>query len=275
MKNRTPLHPAAQFAVLIAGLAVLGAGLVWFAGRSPAVPTPNTNVSATGGGETDGLAVRMETFSENTPIIEINVRYPQVDGISNSEQAEQLNGELKQTAIAWMDQYKRDVTDTGAPDPLGSKSTVDIEATMAFLAPEIASVRYEASVYSAGAAHPNMFYKTLNWDIVHAADIQPNHLFKTDADWVSRFSTLAIADLERQLSGVGGDFEAMSTDIRQGAGPKAENFSSWTMDRTGVTLHFEPYKVAAYAAGPQYVVIPWNQLSEMLDPSGPASSLSK
>lgn len=275
MKEKSSLHPAAQLAILVAGVVVLGAGLVWFAGRSPAVPTPNTNVSATGGGETDGLTVRMETFSEKTPIIEINVRYPQVDGISNIEQAEQLNGEMKQTAIAWMDQYKREVTDTGAPDPLGSKSTIDMEATMAFLAPEMISVRYEVSVYSAGAAHPNMFYKTLNWDIVRAANIQPNNLFKTDADWVSRFSTLAIADLERQLSSAGDDFEAMSTDIRQGAGPKAENFSSWTMNRDGITLHFEPYKVAAYAAGPQHVVIPWNQLSEILDSSGPAASLYK
>ncbi|MEK7072863.1 MAG: DUF3298 domain-containing protein [Patescibacteria group bacterium] len=275
MKNSPSLHPAAQLAVLVAGLAVLGAGLVWFAGRSPAVPTPNTNVSATGGGETDGLTVRMETFSEKTPTMEINILYPQVDGIRTIEQAEQLNGELEQTAIAWMDQYKREVTDAGAPDPLGSKSTIDIEATMAFLAPEIVSVRYEASVYSAGAAHPNSFYKTLNWDIIHARDIQTDDLFVNEADWISRFSTLAIADLERQFSGAGDDFEALSTDIRQGAGPRAENFAAWTMDRDGITLHFEPYQVAAYAAGPQHVEIPWRELAALLDPAAASASVRR
>ncbi len=274
MKNRTSLHPAAQLAVLVAGLAILGAGLIWFAGRSPAVPVLNANVSATGGGETDGLTVRMETFSKETPTVEINLRYPQVDGVSDTQQAELLNGELEDTAIAWMDAFSREVADTGSPDPLGSKSTVDITATMAFLSPEIISVRYDASVYSAGAAHPNSFYKTLNWHIVRASDIPVSSLFQSEADWVSRFSTLAITDLERQFADAGEDFEALSTDIRQGAGPKAENFTAWTMDQDGITLHFEPYQVAAYAAGPQHVEIPWSALADVLDPSGPASSLS-
>lgn len=275
MKNSTSINPAAQLAILFAGLAVLGAGLIWFAGRSPAVPASNANISATGGGETDVLTVRMETFAEETPTVEINVRYPQVDGIADLEQAEMLNGELEDTAIAWMDEFRREVADTGSPDPLGSKSTIDIEATVAFLSPEIMSVRYDASVYSAGAAHPNSFYKTLNWDIVHAGDISVSSLFQTEADWVSRFSTLAIADLERQFADAGDDFEALSADIRQGAGPRAENFAAWTMDRDGITLHFEPYQVAAYAAGPQHVEIPWSALTEMLDTSSAASALSR
>lgn len=280
MKNGASLPPAAQLAILIAGLAILGAGFVWFAGRSPAAPITNANIPATGGGraqldggETDALTVRMETFSEETPTVEINVRYPQVDGITDVQQAEMLNGELEQAAIAWMDEFSREVADTGSPDPLGSKSTIDITATVAFLSPEIMSVRYDASVYSAGAAHPNSFYKTLNWDIVHAAHVDPNDLFVNEADWITRFSALAINDLERQFADAGDDFEAMSTDIRQGAGPRAENFAAWTMDRDGITLHFEPYQVAAYAAGPQHVEIPWRELAALLDPAGPSAAV--
>lgn len=271
MENRTSLHPAAQLAILIAGLTVLGAGLVWFAGRSPA-PASNANVPAAGGGETDGLTVRMETFSEETLSVDIEVRYPQVDGITESaEQAEMLNGELESTAIAWMDEFRREVADTASPDPLGTKSTIDINATVVSLSPRIISVLYEASVYSSGAAHPNLFYKTLNWDIVVASDIRQDDLFVNEADWITRFSELAIEDLENQFADVDDDFEAMSTDIRQGAAPRAENFDAWTMDRSGVTLHFEPYQVAAYAAGPQHVDIPWREMADMLRVDGLAA----
>lgn len=274
MKKRTSLSPAAQIAILLAGLLVLAAGLVWFAGRSPA-PSSNANVPAAGGGETDGLTVRMEAFTEETPTVDIEVRYPQVDGVADVEAAEMLNGELEHTAIAWMDEFSREVADTASPDPLGTKSTIDIAANVVFLSPDLVSVRYEASVYSSGAAHPNLFYKTLNWDIAHAAEITQDDLFMNEADWITRFSELAIEDLENQFADAGEDFEAMSTDIRNGAGPRGENFAAWTMDRSGVSLHFEPYQVAAYAAGPQRVDIPWRELADMLDPAGPSTAVRR
>ncbi|TAK05537.1 DUF3298 domain-containing protein [Patescibacteria group bacterium] len=284
MKTTTSFPPAAQITILIAGLAVLGAGLVWFAGRAPTSPAANANVPAAGGGQTDGLTVRTETFTEETPTVDVKVSYPQVDGIVDisagggsafgGEQAEMLNGELESTAIAWMDEFSREVADTASPDPLGTKSTVDISATVAFVSPEVMSVRYDANVYSAGAAHPNLFYKTLNWNVVHAAEIRADDLFVNEADWITRFSELAIADLERQFADAGDDFEAMSTDIRAGASAEADNFQAWTMDRDGITLHFEPYQVAAYAAGPQHVEIPWRALVSMLDVLGPAAYLT-
>lgn len=264
---------AAQLAILLAGLAVLGGGLIWFAGRYPAAPAANTNGPAAGGGKTDRLTVRMETFTEETPTVEINVRYPQVDGISDVEQTEMLNGELRNTAVSWMDEFRREVANTGSPNPLGSKSTIDINAIVTFLSPDVMSVRYDASVYSAGAAHPNLLYKTLNWDIVRTTTINTDDLLVTEADWITRFSELAIADLERQFADAGDGFEAMSADIRNGAGPRAENFRAWTMDRNGVTLYFEPYQVAAYAAGPQRVEIPWTSLPGMVDASGPIAHL--
>ncbi len=273
MKNNPSPNPVAQLIILLAGLAVLGGGLIWFAGRYPAVPAAQTNGPAAGGGEIDALTVRMETFSEKTPTVETDVRYPQVDGIADKDQAEQLNSELRNTAMAWKDAFTRDVT--GAPDPLGSKSSINVEATVAYLSPEIMSVRYEASVYSAGAAHPNLLYKTLNWDIAHAVSINTDDLFVAEADWVTRFSELSIADLERQFADAGDDFEALSADIRSGAGPRAENFRAWTMDRDGITLHFEPYQVAAYAAGPQHVDIPWRELAALLDPAATSAAIRR
>ncbi len=58
----------------------------------------------------------------------------------------------------------------------------------------------------------------------------------------------------------------MSDDewIATGAGPKAENFDSWNITKTGILINFDPYQVAAYAAGPQDVLIPYEEIKSIL-----------
>ena len=58
----------------------------------------------------------------------------------------------------------------------------------------------------------------------------------------------------------------MSDDeqIKDGAGALAKNFKSWNVTRKGILINFDPYQVAAYAAGPQEVLIPYGKLKSVL-----------
>lgn len=271
MENAKP-SSVGPLVVLILGLAVLGGGLAWFASQAPSAPEPTPAADRpveAGGGGMDGLTVRTETFAEETPTVSVDVQYPQIEGLADFEQAELVNGELSHTAIVTMDEFRDEVVETASPDPLGSKSSVTIRYDVDMLAPELVSVRYDINVYSAGAAHPNLFYKTLTWDIAHGSEVRLADLFMPGTPYLERLSALAIADLERQYAAFGEGFEALSADIRAGAAPREDHFSSWTMGPGGLTIHFEPYQVAPYAAGPQHVTIGWSSLAEILEPEGP------
>jgi hypothetical protein len=41
----------------------------------------------------------------------------------------------------------------------------------------------------------------------------------------------------------------MEDQIKEGAAPRADNYGAWTITRKGLWITFDPYQVAAYAAG--------------------------
>lgn len=57
-----------------------------------------------------------------------------------------------------------------------------------------------------------------------------------------------------------------------GADPTPENYRNWNITPGGLLISFDPYQVAAYAAGPQEVLIPYAKLSAIIDPNGPLGS---
>ncbi len=58
----------------------------------------------------------------------------------------------------------------------------------------------------------------------------------------------------------------MSDDewIKTGAGAKAENYASWNITKKGLMFTFDPYQVAAYAAGSFTVIVPFSRLKSVL-----------
>jgi hypothetical protein len=51
-----------------------------------------------------------------------------------------------------------------------------------------------------------------------------------------------------------------------GAGPDLANYKTWNITPSGLVVTFDPYQVAAYAAGPQEVLIPYDALSAIYLP---------
>jgi hypothetical protein len=88
-------------------------------------------------------------------------------------------------------------------------------------------------------------------------------------------SDYAVKDLTEQMR------EKMSGDdpdtdwIREGAGPKEENYKNWNISPKGLEISFDPYQVASYAAGPHEVTIPLSALTDVIDPNGPLGRLQR
>jgi uncharacterized protein YecT (DUF1311 family) len=133
----------------------------------------------------------------------------------------------------------------------------------------VLSILFSYSVYT-GGAHPNLTLTAFNFLMPDGARVFLPDLVGNDG--ITRVSDFAVADLIRQLGHPNGMSD--TAWIRTGAGPYADNFETFELLPDQVVLKFEPYAVAAYAAGPQEVRIPLLQLQDLLrpDPRAPLPS---
>ncbi len=133
----------------------------------------------------------------------------------------------------------------------------------------VVSILFSYAFYT-GGAHGNLTQTAFNFLMPDGARVFLPELVGSDG--VQRVSDMAIGSLDAQLVGPNG----MSDPnwIKTGAGPYPENFETFEWLPDEVVLEFDPYQVAAFAAGPQEVRIPLSQLQDLLrpDPRAPLPS---
>jgi hypothetical protein len=127
------------------------------------------------------------------------------------------------------------------------------------------SLKFTVSFYSDGAAHPGTYSRTLTYDLEAGAFLSLDQLFLPGVDFLGPISAFCITELAtRDIA-----FEMFSG----GANPTTDNYRNWNIAPDGLLITFDEYQVAAYAAGPQTVVVPYTQLSVIIDPVGPLAYL--
>ncbi len=127
------------------------------------------------------------------------------------------------------------------------------------------SLRFRIMTYMSGAAHPGTRYRTATYDLEYGADVSLDQLFLPGADYLGALADFCKAELAAR------DI-AFDTQIT-GADPTADNYRNWNVTPGGLLITFDEYQVAAYAAGPQEVLIPYADLAAVIDPAGPLASL--
>jgi hypothetical protein len=158
------------------------------------------------------------------------------------------------------------------PDPLpASQALLD-------LGRPVLSLLMGVSPYT-GGAHPGFYHVPLTLDLTTRTSLELADLFLPGSDYLGRLSQLAI----QQLQGREGIFpEALqltpSPDgqgFASGAGPHPDNYRVWALSPQGLWLVFDPYQVAPWAAGPQFVLIPYADVADLLDPAGPLGRVAR
>jgi hypothetical protein len=137
---------------------------------------------------------------------------------------------------------------------------------------DLISIAFTISSYSAGAAHPNSYTEVVNFDLKNGKLLRLADLFVPGSKYLQAISAYCIQELKKQANEQG-----MSDDdwIKKGAGPNPANYKNWTITKKGLEITFDPYQVAAYAAGPQQVTVPYSTLKEIIKPDGPAGQFVK
>lgn len=207
---------------------------------------------------------------------EIEVQYPQLTG-GNNPNLEKFNQAARATVTKKVAMFKKEMApeegenteETRPEDSMGSD--LSIGYTVALAQDDLVSIDFDVSTYNQGAAHPNHYSETLNYDLKNGKVLKLADLFKPGAKYLQTIANFCIANLKKQASGKG----LMPEEIDKGAAAKADNYLGWTITKRGVGVDFDPYQVGPYAAGPQFVLVPYSDLKDLINPEGPIAQFAK
>ncbi len=214
---------------------------------------------------------------------EVDAAYPQLTG-SVDPNYEKFNQTVRSLINRKVSDFKKEMTPTAAdelnPDEApaideSSGSDITIGYEVALAKDDLVGVEFTVSSYSAGAAHPNSYTEVVNFDLKNGKLLKLADLFTPGAKYLQALSTYCIQDLKKQAKEQGQDAMLDDDWIKRGAGAELTNYDNWTITRKGLGITFDPYQVAAYAAGPQRVVVPYSALKEIIKLDSPVGQFVK
>ncbi|HWT02515.1 MAG TPA: RsiV family protein [Pyrinomonadaceae bacterium] len=193
----------------------------------------------------------------------VKAKYPQAVGAARDPRLLKMNRELLKFVTSGVTEFKGNFKTY--EKPMGQAgSYYESEYVVTLAANDLVSVAFGVSTYGEGAAHPNHNTLVFNYDLRSGRQLKLADLFKPNSGYLKVISDYAVKDLAAQH-----EPDADMDWIREGAGPKDENFQSWNLSPKGLEITFDAYQVASYAAGPREVVIPLSALKDVIDPNGP------
>jgi Protein of unknown function (DUF3298)/Deacetylase PdaC len=204
---------------------------------------------------------------------EILAQYPQLNG-GNNPNFPKFNQASRTTVMKDVAEFRKAMApeEGEEPPPEGSMgSDLGISYTVALAQDDLVSVKFDVSSYYQGAAHPNSYSAVLNYDLRNGKQLRLADLFNPGAKYLQALSTYCIADLKKQAKDKG----LLDDQIQDGAAPVAKNYKSWTISKRGMGIVFDAYQVGPYAAGPQFVLVPYSALKELIKPDGPIAQFAQ
>ena len=217
--------------------------------------------------------------SDNKLKYDIEAQYPQISG-STEARITRFNSLAKSLVLKKIGEFKKDVAERTAeeeqsPSDSDMRSDLGIGYHIALANDDFVSVGFGVGGYSRGAAHPYSYTEPINYDLKNGRTLKLADLFKPSSSYLKIISAYCINDLKKQAKAQGPDSALTPDWIQTGAAAKAENYKSWTITRKGLAINFDAYQVGPYAAGPQFVSVPYSALQDTINPDGPLGPFIK
>jgi len=226
-----------------------------------ATAAPALEQPATQGSVSETVTLSSSPFNEEsqTPVYKITAQIPFLDGSTDSR-VQTFNVELKDIVQKEIDAFKNNLAEL-AVTPASTGSSLDVQYELVSQKGNFWSLKYNISGYTDGAAHPYHYTITINYDLENGRDITLDEIFQPNSNYLQVISDICKARLATRDIGFEG--------FEQGADPTAENYQNWNVSDEGLVITFDEYQVAAYAAGPQTVLIPFSELGQITNDQGP------
>jgi hypothetical protein len=201
------------------------------------------------------LSTRSYTERGERDELVVLLQYPYLESDSPEPTVETFNQLVEEIVFTELDSFRQQITGQPLLPPDSPHPNTFLSGYEVVTATQgIISLRLNLDQYASGAAHPYPYTITFTYDLSGQKTVSLADLFLPESAYLQRLSDLA--------------YDALSSqgllDSSQGLEPKESNFRNWLVTADGITLIFDVYQVAAYAAGVQTVSIPFDQLQDIL-----------
>ncbi|MDR3581710.1 MAG: DUF3298 domain-containing protein [Candidatus Pacebacteria bacterium] len=189
----------------------------------------------------------MRTGNRTSTLMTASTDYPEISGLSDRKIQDKVNEGIREVAAL-----------PAEPD---RRSEFQSRATISEMTSRYLSILFDVYEYTAGEAHPNRYGETLTYDLETGNALFLRDFFKPDSDYLSVLSQKTRNDLADQMK-----IEETNDMLDAGTAPNESNFSRFVLTDKGLLFFFGNYSVASYAAGEFQSLIPYGDLSDILDP---------
>lgn len=255
-------RPALFLIIVVVLLALAGTGAWYLFFRTPAAPTPTTEIP---------VAEEVATIDESGAYYDIDATYP-----ARVTLAASAGAEAERAAAATIERFvkeeaatfKRENIDTLRPEDIDflelgqdRKYALGIDYD-AYRGPN--TVSYVFLIYAdTMGAHPNAYYRTFTFDASTGAELELGDLFSPGTPYLEHFSAVS---RERLIPLIAEKTQTDESDVdrdyvESGTTPRAENFQWFYLSGDTLTLIFPPYQVGPYVLGVQEVPVPLSELN--------------
>jgi hypothetical protein len=196
----------------------------------------------------------------------------------------------------WAEQNRAEAAKTLRSDPElfrpGQRWTFERSYALRSVVGRYISVLRDDGTYT-GGAHPNSFTDSILWDSETRRRTNIRPFFRETADKgptmtaLAQLARVAVATEKLQRDTINVDvpkekltperLAQLDTSIRDGIEPSLLKIGPITLapstepgKSAGLTFHYSPYAVGAYAEGPYTVFVPWTAFQSHLSPQGVA-----
>lgn len=127
------------------------------------------------------------------------------------------------------------------------------------------------STYYAGAAHPNTYFRTINYDLAKQQNLSTADWFNNELAALSTLQKLIIPEIVtgfNQELGENADSYVKADDewLLTGTAPSSTNYTHSWLGPEGLIIRFELYQVAPYSFGTPVVTIPYAKIRDLFKP---------
>jgi len=219
-----------------------------------------------------GLKITSKEQSEDLKAQKASINTTTAQLAGSGKRAENFNKAITafigQQVQRFKNETKPDDRDAArAADDKRPGNALDLNYEVKYADKNLISILYTTYTYT-GGAHGNATSNSFNYDLNQDRMLTLEDLFTPNSNYIKVISDHCINALkQRKISDDGW--------IRSGAGAKKENYPSWNIVPQGLLITFDAYQVAAYAVGPQEVIIPFSALKGVIKPGGPLEAVVK
>jgi len=194
---------------------------------------------------------------------EINISYPQISKFSgnpiipsyygfNMLVRKRMEAE-RDSFIVWMNDWEINKYNKEF------SSSYEISDSVFYADNKTISIQFYGYSYFAGAAHPNNWSFSINYDLESSNEIFLKDLLT--AGWEYRISEICIREITKLKKDMGIE---PGKWLQEGAGPSEDNFKVFNIAKKGLLVTFPTYQVGAYVEGPSEVNISYSEIKDII-----------